>query len=337
MTKDVALVLSSGGPRGFAYIGAIEELLERGYNITSVAGSSIGSLVGGVFAAGGLPLFKDWLFCLDQKKLMRLIDLSLSKSYLVRGDRIINSLKEVVPDINIENLGIPYAAVATDLYSGEAVVFREGNLYDAIRSSISIPSLLRPQKIGISTLVDGGIVNTMPYDLVARNGNDLLVGFDVNRVDSEAIKSFLLKLKKFEEEIDNSEQTLFDSISKALHDTRLSIIQKIKIICSHGEEIIKFKREKSSKRKSLIESDTKAPVAADITDDNYYSVLIRSFNLMNHTIAKLQTEIAQPDILATMNIDSYSNLTDYARGREICERGREVMAATLDSYEANHK
>ena len=114
-TKNVALVLSSGGPRGFAYIGAIEELESRGYNITSVAGCSIGSLVGGIYAAGGLKDFKKWLFRLDNSRLMSLLNVSLSKIYLVKGDKVISAIKEVVPDVNIEDLRIPYTAMETEL------------------------------------------------------------------------------------------------------------------------------------------------------------------------------------------------------------------------------
>src|SRR5574344_866559 len=199
-TKDVALVLSSGGPRGFAYIGAIEELESRGYNITSVAGCSIGSLVGGIYAAGGLKDFKKWLFRLDNSRLMSLLDVSLSKSYLVKGDKVISAIKEVVPDVNIEDLRIPYAAVATDLYTGEEVVFREGKLFDAIRASISIPSLFRPMAYGGHKLIDGGIVNTAPFSIVHRNGHDILVSFDVNRLDSNKIAKNLEDLQKVREE-----------------------------------------------------------------------------------------------------------------------------------------
>ena len=157
--KDVALVLSSGGPRGFAYIGAIEELIERGYRITSIAGTSIGSLIGGMYAAGRLPQVKEWLYSLDAWKVFGLMDISFSRNHLVKGDKVIEALKEIVPDINIENLDIPYKAISTDLYTGEEVIFDKGNLYQAIRASISIPSLFRPVKSGMRTLIDGGIVN----------------------------------------------------------------------------------------------------------------------------------------------------------------------------------
>ena len=141
MSQKVALVLSSGGPRGFAYIGAIEELEHRGYEITSIAGTSIGSLVGGIYAAGKLEEVKEWLYDLDAWKVFSLMDLSLSLNHLVKGDKVIDALKEIVPDIDIENLKIPYCAVATDFYTGEEVVFKSGKLFQAIRASISIPSL----------------------------------------------------------------------------------------------------------------------------------------------------------------------------------------------------
>ncbi len=185
--KKVALALASGGPRGFAYIGAIEELLSRGYEITSVAGASAGSLVGGVFAAGGLEAFKNWLYGLDPAKVVSLMDFSIGRNYVVKGDKVMNAIKGIVPNVNIEDLSIPYAAVATDLYTGEEVVFREGPLFDAIRASISIPSMFRPVKWKGRTLVDGGMVNTLPISLVKRTPGDILIAFNVNQIDAASL------------------------------------------------------------------------------------------------------------------------------------------------------
>jgi NTE family protein len=204
-TKDVALVLSSGGPRGWAYIGAIEELESRGYNITSIAGTSIGSLIGGIYAAGRLAEIKEWLYSLDAWKVFSLMDISLSKNHLVKGDKVIGALKQIVPEINIEDLNIPYRAVAADLYTGEEVVFDQGPLFEAVRASISIPSLFRPVKYGFRTLVDGGIVDTMPIDRVIRSGNDIVVAFDVNDVDVESIRNTIIAEARIEEERINAE------------------------------------------------------------------------------------------------------------------------------------
>ncbi len=138
MAKDVALVLSSGGARGLAHIGAIEELEAHGYRITSIAGCSMGALIGGVYAAGKLEEFREWMKTVDRKKMLELTDFSFSLNHLVKGTRIIEAIMEFVPDIPIEDLPIPYCAVATDWKSGHEVVFREGSLFEAIRASAFI-------------------------------------------------------------------------------------------------------------------------------------------------------------------------------------------------------
>lgn len=229
-TKDVALVLSSGGPRGFAYIGAIEELERRGYNITSVAGTSIGSLIGGIHAAGKLQEVKEWLFTLDAWKVFTLMDISVSMNHIVKGDKVISALKEIVPSVNIEDMKIPYSAVATDLFTGEEVVFREGDLFQAIRASISIPSLFRPVKYGYRTLIDGGIANTMPIDRVARNGHDILVAFDVNDVDVDGITRELQDEARETEERIAADRELSARtkavIESVRHDDGLNMLEK---------------------------------------------------------------------------------------------------------------
>lgn len=178
--KDVALVLSSGGARGLAHIGAIDELEGQGYHITSVAGCSMGALVGGMYAAGKLAEFKQWMMGIDKKKILSLLDLSLSINHLVKGVKIIDALKEVVPDVNIEDLDIPFCAVATDWESGREVVFRKGSLYEAIRASISLPLFFDPVKRDGMVMVDGGIMNPLPLNRVARTGDDLLVAVNVS-------------------------------------------------------------------------------------------------------------------------------------------------------------
>ena len=232
MKKDVALVLSSGGPRGWAYIGAIEELLSRGYRIKSVAGTSIGSLIGGIFAAGKMEEVKEWLFSLDAWKVFSLMDLSLSKNHLVKGDKVISALKEIVPNVNIEDLDIPYCAVAADLYTGEEVVFDRGPLFDAVRASISIPSLFRPVKYGFRTLVDGGIVNTMPIDKVKRHSGDILVAFDVNDIDTEGIRnSIIAEAREIEDRAEKERQLSLETktvIDAVKHNDTLTLMEKIR-------------------------------------------------------------------------------------------------------------
>lgn len=186
MAKDVALVLSSGGARGLAHIGAIEELEAQGYRITSIAGCSMGALIGGVYAAGKLEEFREWMKTVDRKKMLELTDFSFSLNHLVKGTRIIEAIMEFVPDIPIEDLPIPYCAVATDWKSGHEVVFREGSLFEAIRASISLPSFYEPVKRDGMILIDGGVTNPIPMNRVVRHEGDILVGIDVSGHDYEA-------------------------------------------------------------------------------------------------------------------------------------------------------
>ena len=183
--RDVALALSSGGARGLAHIGAIEVLKEQGYNITSIAGCSMGALIGGVYAAGKLEDFREWMKTIDRKKMLELTDFSLSINHLAKGTRIIEAIMEFVPDVSIEDLPIPYCAIATDWKTGREVVFCKGSLFQAIRASISLPSFYEPVRRDGMILIDGGVTNPLPLNRVARRDGDILVGVDVSGHDYE--------------------------------------------------------------------------------------------------------------------------------------------------------
>lgn len=184
--KEVALVLSSGGARGLAHIGAIEELEAHGYRISSIAGCSMGALIGGVYAAGKLEEFREWMKTIDRKKMLELTDFSFSLNHIVKGTRIIEAIMEFVPDMAIEDLPIPYCAVATDLKAGREVVFCKGSLFEAIRASISLPSFYEPVQRDGMVLIDGGVINPIPLNRVQRQVGDILVGVDVSGHDYKA-------------------------------------------------------------------------------------------------------------------------------------------------------
>lgn len=185
-SKNVALALSSGGARGLAHIGAIEELEAQGYHISAIAGCSMGALIGGVYAAGKLEEFRNWMKTIDRKKMLELTDFSLSLNHLVKGSRIIEAIMEFVPDMPIEDLPIPYCAVATDLKAGREVVFDKGSLFQAIRASISLPSFYEPVQRDDMILIDGGVINPIPLNRVQRQPGDILVGVDVSGHDYKA-------------------------------------------------------------------------------------------------------------------------------------------------------
>lgn len=178
--RNVALVLSSGGARGCAHIGAIKALEQNGFNITSIAGTSMGALVGGIYATGQLQLFEDWISSLDMMEVLKLTDFSISKKGLVKGEKVINKIRQIVPERNIEDLAIPFCAVATDIIQGTETVFTEGDLYEVIRASISIPTVFQPLHLNDHYYVDGGLTNPIPVNRVKRFDDDLLVVVDVS-------------------------------------------------------------------------------------------------------------------------------------------------------------
>lgn len=330
--KEVALVLSSGGPRGFAYIGAIEELLERGFTITSVAGTSIGSLIGGIYAAGKLPEFKKWLFSLDKWNLFSLMDLSFGKNHFVRGDRIIEAINQIVPDVNIEDLKIPYKAIATDLYTGEEIIFDKGKLLPAIRASISIPSLFRPVKHDMTSFIDGAMTNCLPLNRIDRKEGDILVAFDVNHIDINDIRENLKKENAieladaaFEEWKSSQMKEIIDGMGS--NSSNQSFMKRLKRAGIKGAALLKeVMAHKESMDLAEQENDTDF-------GETYYSILDRSFSILYHTVTELSIQLNRPDILVRMPFDSYGEIADYIKGAEISELGRNLMREALDKYE----
>ena len=324
--KKVSLVLSSGGPRGFAYIGAIEELLRRGYVISSVTGTSAGALVGGIYAAGGLDAFKEWITGLTPAQVMVLMDPAFSRAALVKGERLMQEIRKRVPEVNIENLSIPFTAVATDLYTGEEVLFREGPLFDAVRASISIPSMFMPVHMGTHTLVDGGICNTFPLNRAVRTEGDILVGFNVNEIDAAGIRSYL----QSRIEIDNKGAVLKEEAQHVLRETLSApgtdSLRKVRELFMTGIETMREDRQLESEGR-----DMRIPSGAD---DNAATILDRSFGIMNCAMARQSIALTPPDILVSLPYDSYQGVAAYAHAGEIIEKGRELMSQALDRYEA---
>jgi len=235
MKQKAALVLSGGGARGIAHIGVIEELEKYGFKISSVSGTSMGAVVGGVYALGKMEAYKHWLYTLDKIKLFSLVDFSFSSHGLVKGDKLLHTIKTFIADANIEDLKIPYAAVAADIVNKKEVVFTTGSIFDAIRASMAIPTIFTPVKTDHGLLIDGGIINNMPINRVKRTTNDILIAVNVNadipvdkpviaKIETDATQSsYQKKIKDFYHQLhilhpSNGEEKFgyFNVINKAL-------------------------------------------------------------------------------------------------------------------------
>lgn len=180
MKKSVSLVLGSGGARGYAHIGVIDALEAQGYEITSVSGSSMGALIGGLYACGKLEAYREWVLSFDILDVLKLVDFSFGGSGIIRGDKVFDSIETMIGGVKIEELPIPFTAVATDIKLQKEVWFQKGRLIDAIRASIAIPSVFTPKKIGDRLYVDGGVLNPLPTVPLLASESDLTIAVNLN-------------------------------------------------------------------------------------------------------------------------------------------------------------
>ena len=191
--QTISLVLGSGGARGLAHIGVIECLEQNGYIIQSISGTSMGALIGGVYAMGKLDEYTRWVTALERLDVIRLLDFSFGTNGLFKGERIIEALRELTGDSDIEDLPIKFTAVATDLDEGNEVWFDHGPLFDAIRASISIPSVVAPYCYQGRQLLDGGLVNPLPIAPTLDDNTDLTIAVHLGAKPQEKIQALARK------------------------------------------------------------------------------------------------------------------------------------------------
>ena len=188
-TGRVALALGSGGARGYAHIGVINELRSRGYEVVGVAGSSMGALVGGLHAAGSLDEFAEWATTLTQRAVLRLLDPSITAAGVLRAEKILDAVRDILGDATIESLPIPYTAVTTDLIAGKSVWLQRGPVDAAIRASIAIPGIIAPHVLDGRLLADGGILDPLPMAPIAAVNADLTIAVSLGGADQDTLRT----------------------------------------------------------------------------------------------------------------------------------------------------
>lgn len=297
MPQSISLVLSGGGARGIAHIGVIEELLEQGYEIKAVAGTSMGALVGGMYALGKLGELKEWMLTLDRGKVFGLVDFTLTGKGLVKADRVLNTMKDFIQDANIEELSIPYVAVATDVISGEEVVFRSGSVYDAIRASIAIPSVITPVEEDGKLLVDGGVLNNLPVNHVAKKEGQLVIAVDVNTPIP------------FDENLIVEKQTIE---KESVYQRRLREFQDTLL------ELLPGSDDHDEKEKNSL---------------SYFDLLNETIDLMMRRIKELNLQLAKPDLLIEVPGEACA-IFDFYKAEKMVEVGRIYARRALEVFEA---
>lgn len=290
MSQKVALVLSSGGARGMAHIGVIESLLANGYEITSISGSSIGSVVGVFYAAGKLDEYREWLLKLDRIDVFNLIDFTFSVQGFVKGEKVFKSLESILPDMNIEDLRIPFSALATDIEAKKEVVFDKGSIYQAMKASVAIPTVIKPVRIKGRNYIDGGVTNPIPINHVKRTKGDILVVSNVN-----AIIPYVKVVKDHAKEMIDSEST---------NAKIQSFIKKWStFLPSSGSE---------AKNKF-----------------GFFDILNESIDIMQDRLTSLMLEKHKADILINTSRDCCSTFEFY-RANEIIEAGKQSFENAIN-------
>ncbi|MEN8123394.1 MAG: patatin-like phospholipase family protein [Bacteroidota bacterium] len=294
MKKPVSLVLSSGGARGMAHIGVIEELERQNFEIKAISGSSIGALVGGIYATGHIQEYKEWVSDLNKLDVFKLMDFSISSHGFIKGVKVFNEINRFIGDMLIEDLPIPFTAVATDANNQKEVVFRKGRLRDAIRASVSIPSVLEPFNFNGVSLIDGGILNPIPLDLVKRTEGDILIAVDLNAI---------VPLKK----IKKPKQTLTQKRKE-----QSSILKRIEF----KEQWVRFFPKDKNHKEKL----------------GHLSLLDRSYDMMQNKISRYAIHEYKPDIVVSISKTACSTF-DFYRADEMIELGKRTFNEELRKYD----
>ena len=209
--KTVSLVLGSGGARGLAHIGVIQVLEEQGYDIRSISGSSMGALIGGIYAAGKLDTYTNWVCALARLDVLRLLDVSFSGTAIFKGEKIINTLQELIGEQNIEDLPIAFTAVATDLDENKEVWLSSGLLCEAIRASIAFPTVFSAVPYQGKTLVDGGLLNPIPIAPTLRDLTDITIAVSLSG-NAKVIPEDIPPVPEIPEERNKYHQKIIDFI-----------------------------------------------------------------------------------------------------------------------------
>lgn len=230
----VALVLGSGGARGLAHIGVIEELQRHGLEIAYISGCSMGALVGGIYAAGKLDVYTRWVRGLERKDVFGLLDLSFGLQGLFKGERIISTLKEMIGDCDIGDLDIGFTAVATDLYEQREVWFNSGPLFDAIRASMAIPTVFTPWVVEGRVLVDGGLLNPLPIAPALNHQTDMIIAVNVSARRE--------KPREADAEEAADPPGIFDVVSMSL-DTMQAAIGRLKLAAYTPDLVVDIPRD----------------------------------------------------------------------------------------------
>ncbi len=320
--KRVAVALGSGGARGYAHIGVLNELDARGYEVVAVSGSSMGALVGGLYCAGKLDAYVDWTQGLSQLDVVRLLDISISKPGVIAAERIFARVREILGDVMIEDLPIPFTAVATDLNAGRSVWFQRGSLVEAIRASIAIPGVISPHIYDGRVFGDGGILDALPITPTAAVSSDLTIGVILS---SDGVPDMGFE-SAAPDSLGPADDTIWRRSSRTFMDS----------------DFMRSVRDRFGIEAPAVDaapdSDPEPETAPDSTAEalvkmSRFDVLSRSLDIMADTLTRYQLARNPPDLMIRVPRKSVRTL-DFHKAGEMIDLGRTLAADSLDHLDA---
>jgi NTE family protein len=325
----VALALGSGGARGYAHIGAIQVLEERGYEIAAIAGSSMGALIGGLRAAGALDEYTDWVTGLTQFDVIRLLDPSRSAPGVIRAEKIFARVRDLIGDIQIEDLPIPFTAVATDLLAQREVWFQNGPLVRALRASISIPSIITPVMLNGRLLADGGVMNPVPVAPTLAVRTDITIAVDLGGDSEDTTERGPAR--------ETAADRPFEEWGERVRRSAARLLDRESV------RSLRSRFGNSSAPDAPDGAAAASPPASPVEPD--FDALpqgLSKFDVMNMSLQAMQSVLTRfrlvgypPDIVVTIARDACGSL-DFHRAEELIALGRRLTTEALDRADDRH-
>lgn len=320
----MALALGSGGARGYAHIGVIEALRARGFEIVGITGSSMGAMIGGLQAAGRLDEFADWAKSLTQRTILRLLDPSITAAGVMRAEKILEAVRDILGEVTIDELPIPYTAVATDLLAGKSVWFQHGPLDEAIRASIAIPGVIAPHEVGGRLLADGGILDPLPMAPLAAVNADLTIAVGVSgsevigkrEPEPGATADFLNRMVR-------STSALLDA----------SAVRSLLDRPTARAVLSRFGADTWSDEESASGQDNAVDEALEVPKLGSFEVMYRAFDIAQSALTRHMLSAYPPDLLIEVPRSTCRSL-DFHRAAEVIDIGRVLADRALAALEA---
>ncbi len=333
------MALGSGGARGYAHIGVLQVLEERGYEIVAIAGSSMGALIAGLRAADRLEEYTTWVTGLTQFDVVRLMDVSLSAPGVIHAAKILDKVREILGEVQIEDLPIPFTAVATDLTAGRPRWFQRGPVDTAIRASIAIPGVITPFVLDGRVLVDGGILDPVPIAPLAAAGADVIVGVDLGADTGE------LDAQTRGAQTQGVQNHSVPAALDVIRRTASPLLERDFV----RSIVDRFAGDPGADDAYVVDldgvtavadtSDQESRVTATPTDDSAlrklsrFTVMDRSLDIMQEALARYQLAAFPPDVLIEVPRTAIRSL-DFHRATEMIELGRSLTEQALDAQQS---